>query len=172
MRVVLYVAAFAAANIITAATQPADIGPWLVTWGTWFVGVTFILRDAVQVRHGRTGAYCALAVAVVLAGIVSALLGDTLLVLAASCLAIAVSETADTEVFTRYRDRMGLRVGVSGIVGSLLDSAIFVTLGLGVSGIVPWAFIPNVIAGQIAVKCTLQVIAAGVVLRYPRLVAA
>lgn len=172
MRVALYVAAFAAANVITAATVPAEIGPWLITWGTWFVGATFILRDAVHTRYGRTGAYQALGAAIVLAGITSWLLGDTLLVLVGSCAAILLSEAADTEVFARLHRRLGVRVGASGIVGSAIDSVVFPVIGLGLSGIVPWAFIPNVMIGQFVVKTTLQLLAAAAVLRWPRLVAA
>ena len=169
---VLYVLVFAAANVVTAATTPAEIGPWLVTWGTWFVGFAFILRDAVHLRLGRQGAYACLGVGVVLAAITSWALGDTLLVLVGSCAAIAVSEAADTEVFARLREHLGVGVGASGIVGSILDSVIFATVGLGLSGIVPWSAIDNVIVGQIVIKGALQLIAGAIVWRWPRLVAA
>jgi uncharacterized PurR-regulated membrane protein YhhQ (DUF165 family) len=56
----LYVAAVATANVVTARTVPADIGPFLVTWGTWIVGATFVLRDLVQLQLGRRGAYAAI----------------------------------------------------------------------------------------------------------------
>jgi uncharacterized PurR-regulated membrane protein YhhQ (DUF165 family) len=158
---VLYVVAAAAANVITAATVPAEIGPFLVTWGTWIVGVTFVLRDAVHVRLGKRAAYAAIGCGLVAAAVVSAALGDTLLVVAGSALAFGVSESADAEVFSRMRARVSSRVAVSGLVGGTLDSAIFAVVGLGLSGIVPWSALPNVIAGQIIVKGTVQLVAAG-----------
>lgn len=168
----LYVLAFVAANVITAATEPASIGPWLITWGTWFVGFTFILRDRIHLQYGRAGAYRCLAVGVVLAAVTSWMLGDTLLVLVGSCAAIAVSEAADTEVFARLRSHLGAGVLASGIVGSALDSVIFPVIGLGLSGIVPWALLPSVMIGQFVVKSSLQVAAAAAVVRWPRLVTA
>jgi uncharacterized PurR-regulated membrane protein YhhQ (DUF165 family) len=50
---------------------------------------------------------------------------------------------------------------VSGIVGGVLDSAIFATLALSPlwSGILPWSALPNVIAGQVIVKVALQLAA-------------
>jgi uncharacterized PurR-regulated membrane protein YhhQ (DUF165 family) len=166
----LYVVAFVAANVITAATEPASIGPWLVTWGTWVVGFSFILRDRLHLLYGRRGVYGMLALGVVLAGATSWLLGDTLLVLAGSCLALLLSEAADTEVFARLHARLGLRVAASGVVGSAIDSVVFCVVGLGLSGIVPWALIPNVIVGQFVVKSALQLLAGAAVVRWPRLV--
>lgn len=163
MTVVLYVAAIVAANIITAGTTPLDVGPLLIPWGTWLIGATFVLRDLVQLRHGRHGAYAAIGVALAASALTSAALGDTLAIVVASALAFAVSESADTEVFTRMRGRLPKRVAASGTVGALLDSVIFAVVGLSPvwSGIVPWDALPQVIAGQLVVKVALQFIAAG-----------
>lgn len=158
-----YVIAAALANIITAATAPADIGPFLVTWGTWLIGCTFILRDLIQRRYGKRTAYAAIGAALALSAVTSALLGDTMLVVLGSACAFLVSESLDTEVFSRLRARFSTRVAISGIVGGAFDSVIFCTIGLGLSGIVPWALIPNVILGQFIVKGALQVLAGAVI---------
>jgi uncharacterized PurR-regulated membrane protein YhhQ (DUF165 family) len=168
----LYVAAFVAANVITAATDPAHIGPWLVTWGTWIVGFSFILRDRLHVLYGRRAVYEMLGLGVALAGITSLILGDTLLVLVGSCLALLLAEAADTEAFSRLRAHLGLSVAASGVVGAAVDSVVFPVVGLGLSGIVPWQFIPNVIVGQFVVKGALQLLAGLTVARFPRLVTA
>lgn len=167
----LYIAVFAAASIVTAHTVPADIGPFLVTWGTWIIGFTFVLRDLVQLAYGRAVAYACIAAALVVATITSWALGDTLAIVAASALAIGVSETLDTEVFTRLKARIPTRVATSGIVGGTLDSALFVIVGLSplTSGIVPWELVPNVILGQVLAKGAVQVVSAGLFAASPRL---
>lgn len=158
----LYVLVFAAANVLTAATVPADIGPFLVTWGTWVIGFTFVLRDLVQLAVGKAGAYASIGVALVVAAVTSALLGDTLAVVAGSVVAIGLSEAADTEVFSRLRARISTRIAVSGAVGSVLDSTVFTVVALSplTSGIVPWELVPNVIAGQVLAKTAVQIVCA------------
>lgn len=163
MTVLLYVAAIVAANVVTAATAPTELGPFLVPAGTWVVAATFVLRDAVQVRHGRRVAYAAIAAALVASAVTSALLSDTLAVVVGSAAAFAVSESLDTEVFTRLRVGLAGRVLASGVVGAVADSVIFAVVALSPiwSGLVPWSALPNVIAGQLIVKAALQVLAAG-----------
>lgn len=163
MIVLLYVAAIVAANVVTARTVPADIGPFLVAWGTWFIAVTFVLRDVIQLRYGRRAAYEAIGVALVASALTSAVLGDTLAVVTASALAFAVSESLDTEVFTRLRARVPARIAVSGLLGGAADAVIFVVVGLSPlwSGIIPWSAVPNAILGQYIVKALVQLVAAG-----------
>jgi uncharacterized PurR-regulated membrane protein YhhQ (DUF165 family) len=160
--ILLYVAAVAAANIVTAATSPADIGPFLVTWGTWFAAVTFVLRDVIQLRHGRRVAYAAIGAGLAVAAVSSALLGDTEAVVVASAVAFGLSESLDTEVFTRLKASLPWRVGVSGVVGGALDTSVFVILGLSPlwSGIIPWSAVPNAILGVWLAKCLVQALAA------------
>lgn len=162
MTILLYVGAIVAANVITARTVPAEIGPFLVTWGTWAVAVTFVLRDVIQVRWGRAVAYLAIVVALAASAVTSAALGDTLAVVVASALAFAVSESLDTEVFTRLRAGLPERVAVSGVIGGLFDTAIFVVVGLSPlwSGIIPWSAVPKAILGVFLAKALLQFVGA------------
>lgn len=162
---VAYVAVFAASSIITAHTTPADIGPFLVTWGTWLIGFTFVMRDAVHLAYGKRVAYLAIAAALVVAAVTSAALGDPLAIVAGSALAIGISESLDTEVFARWRGRLSTRIAISGLAGSTLDSVVFVLVALSpwTTGIVPWSQIPNVIAGQILAKGAVQLLAAAAV---------
>jgi uncharacterized PurR-regulated membrane protein YhhQ (DUF165 family) len=146
----LYIAAVAAANIITAATTPAEIGP---------VGVTFILRDLVQRGYGKRVAYMAIGAGLLVSALCSLVLGDTLWIAVASLTAFAVSESLDTEVYSRLRARFSVRVAGSGVIASAADSVIFCVIGLGLSGIVPWHLLPNVMLGQFLVKSALQALA-------------
>ncbi|WP_042477933.1 VUT family protein [Bacillus ndiopicus] len=160
MRIFLYLASIAIANIVTARFAPFELGIFIVPMGTFFVGATFIFRDLVQNKYGRNKTYLFILIALLLSAVVSFSLGDTLMIVAASALSFVISETADTEIYTRLKLPMAWRVFYSGIVGGLLDSTVFVIVGLSPlgAGFIPWAAVPAAIAGQIIVKTVLQMI--------------
>jgi uncharacterized PurR-regulated membrane protein YhhQ (DUF165 family) len=163
---VLYVAAIAAANVLTAR-----VAPWLIhvngqivaiTAGTWAIGVTFWLRDLVQLRHGVRVAWAALAVALAVNLALSVYYADLLAITLASAAAFAVSESMDTIVYSKVDGRLGPRILISGLVSCPLDSAIFVIVGLSplTTGIVPWNAVALTIVVQIVIKLALQALAA------------
>ncbi|SIT88424.1 VUT family protein [Edaphobacillus lindanitolerans] len=162
MRILSYLLSIVIANVITAALAPLQFGIFIVPMGTFFVGATFIFRDLVQNQIGRNRTYLVIAAALILSAIVSFILGDTLMIVAASALSFALSETADTEIYSRLKLPMAWRVFYSGTVGGLLDSAVFVIVGLSPlgAGFLPWAAVPAAIVGQVIVKTTLQLIGA------------
>ncbi|GIP13184.1 conserved hypothetical integral membrane protein [Paenibacillus macerans] len=167
IRVILYLLAIISANVITAAFSPLAWGPFIVPMGTFLIGATFILRDLVQKRIGRRATYLVILAALVLSAISSALLGDTLLITVASAITFALSETIDTEIFTRLKASLAKRVLYSGLVGGAVDSAVFVIIGLSPlgAGILPWSAVPAAILGQYLVKSAMQAIGAGIVSR-------
>ena len=156
----LYLIVIIIANVVTASFTPISWGGLLVPWGTVFIGVTFILRDLCQEKYGRFKIYVLISVAMILSSIVSFLLGDSLNVVLASCLSFALSETTDTEIYSRLKLPFHLRVLYSGIVGGLLDSVVFVIVGLSPIGanFLTWSAVPNAIVGQIIVKSIMQII--------------
>lgn len=162
MRIALYLAAIIIANIITATVTPARIFGFIVPTGTWFIGLTFIFRDLVQVRYGRKVSYMSIASALVVSALMSLQLGDMLPITVASGLAFLVSETLDTEVFTRLKNSFANKVFISGVVGGAFDSSIFVIFGLSPlgAGILPWAAVLSAISGQWLIKTLMQGIAA------------
>lgn len=103
----------------------------------------------------------------ILSALTSYLLGDTLWIVFASIITFAVSETTDTEIYTRLKLPFHLRVAYSGIVGGILDSIIFVIVGLSPLGanILPWDAVFLAIVGQIIVKTIVQLLAAVIVKR-------
>lgn len=163
MTIALYIIAVVTANIVTASLAPLAAGPFIIPWGTLLIGITFILRDIVQQRYGRHTAYLTIATALVLSALTSYLLGDTLMIVAASALSFALAETADTEIFSRLRTSFARRVFYSGVVGGAIDSTAFVIVGLSPigAGFLPWAAVPAAILGQFIVKGALQGIGAG-----------
>lgn len=153
MKIILYISAIIAANLITAAVAPAHIAGLIVPAGSWLIGLTFILRDWVQHEHGRKVTYLVIGTALFLSGICSILLNDGLQIVLASAAAFLISETTDTEVYTRLNVPVHLRVFWSGVAGGILDSVVFVLIS---------GFPPQAIIGQAVVKVILQAIGAAV----------
>lgn len=162
MRILFYLLSIVIANVVTARFAPLHFGMFIVPMGTLFVGGTFIFRDLVQNKYGRAKTYFFIFIALILSAVVSFALGDTLLIVVASAFSFVISETADTEVYSRLKLPMAWRVFYSGIAGGFLDSVVFVIIGLSPLGanFLPWEAVPAAILGQIIVKITIQMIGA------------
>jgi uncharacterized PurR-regulated membrane protein YhhQ (DUF165 family) len=165
MRVVFYLAVIILANIVTAKFAPLNLGLFIVPYGTFLIGATFILRDLVQNQYGRNKTYGFIVLALGLSAVSSYLLGDTLWIVFASAISFLVAETTDTEIYTRLNLPLASRVMHSGIVGGFLDSVIFVVIGLSPlgAGFVPWEFVGYAILGQVVFKTLMQLVGAGVI---------
>lgn len=162
--IILYLSAIVASNVVTAAIAPFVVGAFIVPAGTFIIGATFILRDMVQREVGRRITYGFILLALALSAATSALLGDTLLITIASAATFALSETIDTEIFTRLRASVTKRVLYSGVIGGSVDSAVFVIIGLSPlgAGFLSWSAVPAAILGQVVVKSAMQVLGAGI----------
>ena len=162
MRLFFYLASIVLANVLTAKFEPIEIGMLFFPVGSILIGATFIFRDLVQSKYGRKKTYMFIGLALTLSAAVSFMLGDTMMVVAASAAAFIVSETFDTEIFTRMKSSFTKRVFVSGVVGGTLDSVIFVTLGLSPigAGFLTWEVVPYAIGGQLIAKISMQAIGA------------
>lgn len=174
MIILNYVLCVAAANVITATTTPIFFLGFVVTWGTFFAGATFVLRDLVQREHGRQIAYAAIGAGLVISGAFSLVYHDALPIAVGSLIAFAVSESLDTEIFSRLHRPFAHRVAVSGLIGGLIDTALFVVIALSPlwSGILTWSQVPRAILGVYLVKAALQLFGAVVLRREPREVSA
>jgi queuosine precursor transporter len=162
LRILFYLLSIVIANVVTARFAPLEFGIFIVPMGTLFVGATFIFRDLVQNKYGRKKTYFFIFLALLLSATVSFSLGDTLMIVVASALSFVIAESADTEIYTRLKLPMVWRVFYSGIVGGLLDSVVFVIVGLSPlgAGILPWEAVPAAIVGQVVVKTAIQTIGA------------
>ncbi|WP_431030246.1 VUT family protein [Lysinibacillus sp. LZ02] len=162
MRILFYLLSIVIANVVTAKFAPLQFGMFIVPMGTLFVGATFIFRDLVQNKYGRAKTYAFICIALVISAVVSFLLGDTLMIVAASAISFVIAETADTEIYSRLKLPMAWRVFYSGIVGGFLDSVVFVIIGLSPLGanFLPWEAVPAAIVGQVIVKTVIQTLGA------------
>lgn len=158
MAIFLYILSIVVANFLSARFSPVQIGPFMISLGTFTIVASFVLRDLVQNRYGRERTYALIALALIISAVQSKVLGDSLSIVIASACAFAVSETTDTEIYTRLRLPMAWRVWWSGAVGGILDSAVFVILGLSPLGMgfIPWPLIPMAILGQAIFKVLMQ----------------
>ena len=95
--------------------------------GVIMVGLALVLRDLVQRRRGKLWALGA----IVAGALLSALIAPRALVLASGA-AFLVSELADFAVYTPLqRKRLVLAVFMSGVVGLVVDSILFLQLSFG-----------------------------------------
>jgi queuosine precursor transporter len=158
MKILLYIASIIIANVVTAAFMPLTLGVFIIPCGTLFIGLTFIFRDLVQQQVGKAKTYMVIVTALILSALSSYLLGDTLWIVFASALSFLVSETSDTEIFSRLKTTFAKRVLFSGLVGGLLDSTIFVIVGLSPigAGFFGWELVIYAILGQVIVKSIMQ----------------
>lgn len=149
-----YIAAIVVANVLTASYHPWFVAGVAITAGTWLIGPSFVLRDAVQLAYGRRIAYAALAAGLVANYALSVHNADLAWITTGSCAAYAVSETLDAEAFTRLRARLARRVLFAGLVSGSADSIVFVTIGLSplTTGFVAWGDAWRVVVAQMIVK--------------------
>lgn len=92
-----------------------------------FAGLALILRDAVQSLLGKRWTLVAIAAGAALSGVLS----EPAIILGSTC-AFLFSELADFAVYTPLRERhLTLAIVLSGLVGSIVDSVIFLSLAFG-----------------------------------------
>lgn len=163
IRIAIYLLSIILANVITARFAPMELGPLIIPYGTLFIGLTLVMRDMVQNRFGKFQTYMLIGLALLLSALSSYLLGDQLWIVFASALSFIISETADTEIYTRFKLPFVRRVFYSGVVAGFLDSSLFVIIGIGPLGLnfVPWELVPYAILGQWVAKVVMQLIVAG-----------
>ncbi len=164
MRLAGYAAAAAFAATIPAAnwlignagTECIPEGPCLIPVGfglmapsgVLMIGLALVLRDVVHERLGWRWA----AGAILLGAALSFLLASPYLALA-SGVAFLLSEAADMAVYAPLRRRrLALAVLLSGVVGAVIDSAVFLWLAFG-------SF--DFIAGQVVGKAWMTLAAFG-----------
>jgi queuosine precursor transporter len=160
---VFYIAVIVIANIITSLVAPFVIFGFIIPAGSFLIGLTFLLRDYVQTRAGRKKTYLLITTALLINVLVSLFFDSMLWVIFASALSFIVSETADTELFTRLNTSFKNRVLLSGVIGGALDSLIFVVIGISPLGVgfIPWVEVPAAILGQYLIKLLMQMLVFG-----------
>lgn len=114
-----------AANYVTTHFGMVPVGFGLMaTAGTYFAGLTFVLRDLLQDVLGKKWV-----LGLILAGAGLSFLVADPFVAAASAVAFLLSEIADFAVYTPLRASGYIRAAVaSNVVGSLIDTVVFLNI--------------------------------------------
>lgn len=158
----LYLIVIILSNVLTANIPPTMLcdGSIIIPAGTWLIGITFFLRDFIQLSVGKRKTYRLIIIAMILSGVCSVCLGDTALISIGSTVAFVFSETVDTEIFSRLKKSILTRIFISGLIGGTFDSAIFILIGLSplFNGILSWDQVPFAVLGQVLVKSIVQLI--------------
>lgn len=158
-----FIGCIVAANYVTTEYGMVPVGFGLVaTAGTYFAGLTFVLRDTVQDTAGK-----AWTVALIVAGAALSFVVSAPFIALASGVAFLVSEVADLCVYTPLRRRGFVRAAVaSNVVGAFVDTVLFLWIaGFPIAGAVAGQMV-----GKLAV--TLVVVLAVVGYRTRRVVTA
>lgn len=163
IRVIIYLLTIIGANIVTARYGTFQLGVFLIPFGSFFIGLTLVMRDMVQNVYGRKKTYGFIALALILSAVSSRVLGDPLWIVMASTVTFLVSETIDTEIYTRFKIPFIRRVMYSGVASGFLDSALFVIIGISPFGMgfIEWTDVPYAILGQWMIKVLMQLVVAG-----------
>jgi len=147
-----FIGTILAANYVTTEYGMIPVGFGLVaTAGTYFAGLAFVLRDAVQDVAGRRAVVVLILVGAALSYAVSAPFIAT-----ASAVAFLLSEAADFAIYSPLRKRGYIRAAVaSNIVGSIVDTVVF----LAVAGFP----LRQAFAGQVVGKTLVTVVVVALV---------
>jgi uncharacterized PurR-regulated membrane protein YhhQ (DUF165 family) len=143
------------ANYVTTEYGMVPVGFGLMaTAGTYLAGLTFVLRDSLQDMAGRW-----VTVALIAAGgLLSYLVADPFIALA-SGVAFAVSEVADTLIYSPLRQRGYVRAAVtSNVVGAFVDTFLF----LWVAGFPVASAWQGQVVGKLTITIAIVLVVAGV----------
>jgi len=134
-----YIGTVIAANWAVQTFGVVPVGFGLVApAGVYLIGLALVLRDFVQWSLGKAWMLAALAIGAAL----SFLVADPRFAIA-SAAAFAFSELADFALFTWVAPRWARAVAIGGIVGAVIDSAIFLSIAFG-----SLAFLPGQVLGK------------------------
>jgi uncharacterized PurR-regulated membrane protein YhhQ (DUF165 family) len=130
----------------------------MVSVGTLVFGITFTQRDRVH-RYGRKPVYLMIFIAAAGMVLESLFLGVEWRIIAASFIAIVLSETADTEIYQKLLSRSWFqRVLGSNLISIPLDSLLFNVIAF--AGIFEPRMLVAIIFGEIVTKFATGAIAA------------
>jgi len=153
----IYILAVLIANYTATWFIPLPIFG-MVSVGTLVFGVTFTQRDRVH-RYGRKPVYLMIFIAAAGMVLESLFLGVEWRIIAASFIAIVLSETADTEIYQKLLRRSWIqRVIGSNLISIPLDSLLFNVIAF--AGVFNPGMLVAIIFGEIVAKFATGTIAA------------
>ncbi|GIW00232.1 VUT family protein [Roseiflexus sp.] len=156
--IILYILAILAANL----TADDILTVWVLQFslGTLFFGVIFTLRDLIHRQYDKTVVYATILAAVGVNVIAAAASFASPRIIAASAIALFLSELTDTEVYHALRHRIWIiRALSSNACSAPLDTLLFTMLAF--YGVWSNDLIASVIVGDSLVKYAIAASAVG-----------
>lgn len=147
--VAAYLAAIVLANLTVALAPPTWRGSVVLVNAFLLVALDLVARDRLHDAWQGRGLLWRMGGLILAGSILSyALNASALPIAVASCAAFASAAVADGLVYAALRRRpWHVRVNGSNLVSALVDSAVFLSL-LALAGLLPWAAVAPLIAGQ------------------------
>ena len=147
---VAFLACILAANYATTRWGMVPVGFGLMaTAGTYFAGVTFVLRDLIQDLTGRR-----VVLVLIMWGAALSFAVSAPFIAIASAVAFGLSELADLAIYQPLRRRGYIRAAVaSNVVGSFVDTVVFLTI----AGFPLWESLPGQMVGKLMVTAAVVV---------------
>lgn len=136
--VVLYVASVVVVNAMFILLPPFQLGGMFLTAGSLVCGSTFVLRDLADRRVGNKVVFATLFATAITAAMSAQLA-------AASGVAFLLSEMVDMAVFRRWPGSFKARVVASSIIGTPIDSAVFMLM----AGFFSWPGLAVMVASKL-----------------------
>lgn len=144
MWTVAYVASVVVVNALFIWLPPFQVGGVFLTWGSFVVGGTFILRDYAQREVGHRVLWATL-----LGTAITAAMSAQLAL--ASGVAFLLSEVLDWAVFSRWPGSFRSRVVASSVIGAPVDSALFMLM----AGFFSWPGVAVMTASKLVALAVL-----------------
>lgn len=159
--IVLYILTILVANIGTVVLPSLTIGALIIPPSSYFFGFTFLISNIIQDKHGAKASKMAIWYGLAVSFGLFILLKFSVTIVIASGLAFFISQYASTVLYSKVKDIWSNANIKTSLVGSVIDVAIFITLGLSPLGIgkVPWSGVFMAVIGQLLVQCSIQIIA-------------
>lgn len=156
----LYIALIVISNMVTIWFKPISIGPILVPPSSWFMGFTFLLINLISTKESKLWTSSLIWVGL---GITSSICFTQQLsqsIVIASGVAFIVSQYISNLLFDNFKKGYNdsFLNFICSSLGSLIDAALWIVLGLSPLGIgsVLWSGVIWAILGQVIVQSILQ----------------
>lgn len=161
----LYILVGVLGTLVTVWFKPLQVAGLAIPPSSWLMGFSFLLITIIHDRYGTSVSSKMIWILLSITAVTCILLQYTLMLVIASGVAFVVGQFC-TKGFYTY----GIERSISGIMGSIIDAAIWIVLGLSPIGVntVSWSIIPYAIVGQVIVQVILQYIAGRLYARYSK----
>lgn len=126
----LYLLVGVLGTLVTVWFRPLQVAGLAIPPSSWLMGFSFLLITIIRDRYGTSVSSKMIWILLSITAVICLILQYTLMLVIASGVAFVVGQFC-TKGFYTY----GIERSISGIMGSIIDAAIWIVLGLGPIGV-------------------------------------